>query len=312
MHTPAPDDLIGLQKLRHWLVDRLGGPWHRGPAAVEIIDCWPRGSHEVRYLRFRGIGGDWVPAYALVPMAATGPLPTVVVLHQHNGQFEMGKSEAAGMTGDPSQNIGERLAEAGFFVLVPDAIAFEERRGRVQQGFFYERFVAMDELLHGRCLTWRMVGDVFCAIDALATFRQADVHRLGLAGHSMGGTLTLFAAALDCRVRAAVCNCGLASLRAILRDEVIHCYMNYVPGLLPTCDHPQIAALIAPRAFLISAGRGDRGFPIDGVVETYEYARRTFAAMRVPEKIHLHVEPCGHAFTETMHRAALWWLRRWL
>ncbi|MCX7598921.1 MAG: dienelactone hydrolase family protein [Armatimonadetes bacterium] len=312
MRTPAPDDLIGLQRLRRWLVERLGGPWPRGPASVEIIDSWRRGSHEIRYLRFRGIRGDWVPAYALVPLNVSGPLPTVVALHQHNGQFELGKSEVAGMVGDPSQNIGQRLAEAGFFVLAPDAIAFEERRGRVQQGFFYERFAAMDELLHGRSLTWRMVGDVFCAIDTLAVFPEADVQRVGLIGHSMGGTLTLFAAALDARVKAAVSNCGLASLRSILRDEVIHCYMNYVPGLLPACDHPQIAALIAPRAFLISAGAADRGFPVDGVIETFEYARRTFAAMRVAEKIHLHVESCGHALTEGMHRTAMWWLRRWL
>ena len=312
MRTPAPEDLAGLQRLRSWLVERLGGPWPRTTVAVESIDQWRRSRHEVRYIRFRGIRGDWVPAYALVPLGATEPLPTVVTLHQHNGQFELGKSEVAGMTGDPSANIAQRLAEAGFFVLAPDAVAFEERRGRVQQGFFFERFVAMEELLHGRCLAWRMVGDVMCAIDALSAFPPANVSRLGLIGHSMGGTLTLFAAALDARVKAAVVNCGLASLRSVLRDEVIHCYLNYVPGLLPTCDHAQIAALVAPRALLISAGADDRGFPVDGVMETFEYARRTFAAMRVPEKIHLHVEGCGHAFTESMHRAALWWLRRWL
>lgn len=312
MRTPMPEDLIGLQRLRQWLVGRLGGAWRRGPAVVEVIDQWRRDGQEVRYLRFRGIHGDWVPAYALVPPDAGRPLPTVVALHQHNGQFELGKSEVAGMSGDPSQNIGQRLAEAGFFVLAPDAIAFEERRGRVQQGLYYERFVAMQELLHGRCLTWRMVGDVFCAIDALTAFPEADTRRVALIGHSMGGTLTLFAAALDARVKAAISNCGLASLRTVLRDEVIHCYMNYVPALLPVCDHPQIAALIAPRALLISAGANDRGFPVDGVVETYDYARRTYAAMHVPEKIHLRVEPCGHAFTETMHATALWWLRRWL
>jgi dienelactone hydrolase len=312
VQTPAPDDLLGLARLRRWLVERLGGAWQRGPACYRLTDCWPRAGHDVLRIEFRGIREDWVPAYLMLPHGLTSLRPAVLALHQHAGQFEMGKSEVAGMAGNPAQNIGQRLVEAGFVVLAPDGIAFEERRGRVQQGMMYERFVAMDEFLHGRSLTWRMVGDCMAAADVLCALPQVDARRIGMVGHSMGGTLTLWAAAMDTRIKAAVSNCGVASLAAVLRDEVIHCYMNYVYGLLPACDHGQVAALIAPRAYLISAGAQDGGFPVDGVRETYDYARRTYAALRVPEKLDLHLEDCGHAFTDAMHRKALAWLRRWL
>lgn len=314
MDTPAPEDLEGLARLREWLVARLGGPWELGPVDYEIVKTWRRGSHRIHHLRFRsGTGGkDLVPAYLLVPDGVEEPRPAVVALHQHNGEYELGKSEVAGLAGDPQQDIGRRLVEAGFVVLAPDAIAFEERRGRIQQGGAYERYVAMDELLHGRSLTWRMIGDVMAAVSVVSALPEVDAERVGLIGHSMGGTLTLWAAAMEPRVKAAVANCGVASLRAIQRDEVVHCFMNYVPGLLPTCDHPQIAALIAPRAFLISSGGRDRLFPADGIRETYQYARRTYAAMRAPEKMDLYLEDCGHGFTETMHRRALMWLRRWV
>jgi dienelactone hydrolase len=52
----------------------------------------------------------------------------LVVFHQHAGRYGLGKSEPAGLAGDPMHHTGARLAEQGFVVLCADALCFEERQ----------------------------------------------------------------------------------------------------------------------------------------------------------------------------------------
>ena len=77
-------------------------------------------------VRYRGIEEE-VPALLLVPDGA-GPFPAVLAHHQHNSEWHLGKSEIAGLAGDPLQAFGPALARAGFVVLAPDAVGFEDRR----------------------------------------------------------------------------------------------------------------------------------------------------------------------------------------
>ena len=52
-----------------------------------------------------------------------------MLCHQHNGEWSIGKSEAAGLTGmgNPMHHTGLALAQHGFAVLCADALCFEER-----------------------------------------------------------------------------------------------------------------------------------------------------------------------------------------
>jgi dienelactone hydrolase len=70
---------------------------------------------------------DTIPSLLAVP-AGEGPFPAVVIFHQHAGQRHYGKSEVFGLVGDQFQAFGPALARAGFVVLAPDSIAFEDRR----------------------------------------------------------------------------------------------------------------------------------------------------------------------------------------
>ena len=70
---------------------------------------------------------DDIPSLLAVP-SGTGPFPAAAVFHQHAGQRHFGKSEIFGLVGDPYQAFGPALARAGFIVLAPDSIAFEDRR----------------------------------------------------------------------------------------------------------------------------------------------------------------------------------------
>ena len=93
---------------------------------VRTLASWQDDGY-VRHLVHLVTDDDTIPALLAVP-PGVGPFPGVVVLHQHAGQRHLGKSEVFGLAGDPHQAFGPALARAGFVVVAPDSIAFEDRR----------------------------------------------------------------------------------------------------------------------------------------------------------------------------------------
>ena len=77
-------------------------------------------------LRYMTEDRDLVEAFLFEP-AGVKSSGAVLALHQHNSQWEIGKSEIAGLAGDPLQAFGPALARRGVTVLAPDAIGFESR-----------------------------------------------------------------------------------------------------------------------------------------------------------------------------------------
>src|SRR5262249_30698813 len=138
-----------------------------------------------------------------------------------------GKSEIAGLTGDPLQAFAPPLARAGAVVLAPDAIGFESRCAtpgygnalapRISRphgtlnGWLQYYNHAMHRLVRGELLIAKVLADVATAVTAIQQFAGAD--RIGLAGHSYGGNITLFAAALDTRVSFACASGAACSFR---------------------------------------------------------------------------------------------------
>jgi dienelactone hydrolase len=252
--------------------------------------------------------GERVPGYVLRPTSGGGPGPAVLCLHQHAGQFELGKSEPAGLAGNPQQHYALELARRGFVALTFDQICFEERQNSQLAGNLYERFEFTRRVTLGSCLQAKMSSDAMRALDYLTGRPEVDASRLGCIGHSLGGQQALFLTALDERIRAGVSSCGFASLATIFRDHINHNFGAYVPGLLQHGDLADLLALVAPRAFFAGFGRADRIFPIDGVEATVERARSAFE----DGGLEVMIEEGGHAFTDAMRDRAYAFLARFL
>lgn len=82
-------------------------------------------------IEYAGLEGDPIPAFLFTPRDRE-PTGGVVVHHQHNGEFHLGKSEVAGEPGAEFQAFGPILARRGVAVLAPDAVTFEDRRSGVR------------------------------------------------------------------------------------------------------------------------------------------------------------------------------------
>jgi len=249
--------------------------------------------------------GDWVPACLLIPdgVDAEHPAPAVAVWHQHAGQYHLGKSEPAGLAGDPRHHAGVALAREGYVVLCPDALCFEERRdpAGIQEGIWYERFEFLRYVVQGKCLAWKNILDMRRAVDFLCERPEVRSDAIGCYGHSMGSTHTWLVGPFESRLKCLVGNCCLPTYEAIHKHHLLHCFPNFVPGWQQYGDTPDIAALIAPRPLLINLGEKDEGSPIEESRAGLERIAAAYDRQNAAANFSCFVEPgVGHVLSDAM------------
>jgi dienelactone hydrolase len=263
--TIIPEKQDGMDQLDQWkkkredikarFLDNIGKPkFPRNPHAIEIIEtinCDQYARNKVRY----SVGEEEeIQAYLLVPHGLMGRAPAILAMHQMN---DFGKDEAVGLFGNKDYAYGHELADHGYVVLTPDYLSMGERvfpgKERFDSAPFYEKYP-----------DWSMVGkdieDSLSAIDVLCKFDYVDPNKIGVIGHSHGGSNTIFAMAMDERIAVGVSNCGMSVIseeEKCLEWSTEDGYI-YFPRLrkyllageeLPF-DINEVAALIAPRPWL--------------------------------------------------------------
>jgi len=267
-------------------------------------------------------GGQRIGAYLLspVPLEELGKKPALLAIHQHAGQFYLGKSEPAGLSAEEEYHYGLQLCKRGYVVLCPDLLCFEDRRpaeyrrkeGTAPEGALYERFEAMNYLLNGSTLQAKYLSDLSAGLDLLGQLEGVDQDRIGVIGHSLGGQESVWLAWYDERVRACVSSCGCSLYRAILRDEVTHNFSFYVPGFLKLGDMDDLLAEIAPRPLLLTNGKEDVIFPLDGVIEMAQSVKEVYREQGHGNRFKSIRFPGGHGFPQNVREEAYDWLDKWL
>jgi dienelactone hydrolase len=292
------------EEFRARLLECLGGPWPE-PCALrpELRETTVGDGYRIESVRYEVELGDRVPALLLVPggVDARNPAPAVAVWHQHNGQWHLGKSEPAGLAGNPMHHTGLALAKEGYVVLCPDALCFEDRQSEHLKGGGYERFEFLRYVVSGKCMAWKNILDMRRAIDYLSTRPEVIKERIGCYGHSMGSTHTWLVGPWEPRLKCLVGNCCLPTYAAIHRTHLLHCFPNFIPGLFQYGDTPDIAGLIAPRALHLNFGENDGGSPIPEVREGVGRIARAYEQAEARDQFSYFIEEgAGHVLSETM------------
>ena len=153
-----------------------------------------------------------------------------------------------------------KLARMGFVVLTYDPIGQGERN--ISGNIHHEAGYALLPL--GQTIAGWMVWDSMRAIDYLLTQPDVDPERIGVTGNSGGGLNTLFTAALDHRVRAAVVVGFVFEFNNWLKYGGSHCTCTHLAGWFRGMEWFEIGGLIAPRALMMLHGEHDGIFPISG------------------------------------------------
>lgn len=257
--------------------------------------------------------GEPVRAYIVRPKNPQRQrLPVIYCHHQHAQQFHLGKREVIGRRGDPSQAYACILARKGYLTFAPDAKCFEERMISGVEVERSEVFEFARLLCLGKSLQWQFLADIKNGISCIRSIPDADSSRIGFMGHSLGGQEALYATAVDPRITVAVSSCGLSSYKAIFRHKIPHNLGLFVPSFSNKHDLDFLFRFIAPRPFLILAGRHDGEFPYEGVVDVFTKARTLYGRGKSRENIRLLSFDTGHELSTDMMHEASRWFDRWL
>lgn len=209
---------------------------------------------------------------------------------------------SAGKTAIDVQMRCIQLARLGFIVLAYDAIGQGERMfvGNIHHDAGYA-LLPLGETIAG----W-MVWDSMRALDYLLTLDDVDRERIGMTGNSGGGLNTLFTAALDDRVHAAVIVGFTFEFNNWIKYGGAHCTCTHLPGVFNAMDWFEIAGLIEPRAVMMIQGSADSIFPISGARRSGRYVEQIYKLADVPEQakfVELLHQPHAYSrpFRETMY-----------
>ena len=291
--------------LRAKLTDLMGGfPSSRSllrPVTLETV-AFP--GYRREKIVFDSRPGVSVLGYLLLPDTAQPPSATVICVPGHGrgvddivGIDEQGRerTDKAGYQHD----FAIQVAEAGMAAVAIEPMAFGCRRdpANARQGLSHKGCepAAGGALLLGETMiAWR-VWDVLRAVDYIATRPELDASRVGCMGISGGGTATLFSAALEPRIRAAMVSGYLNTFRDSI-GSLAHCVDNYVPGILNWAEMHDIAGLIAPRPLFVESGEKDNIFPIAASIVSFKQVREIYEVFQAADRVEQEVFPDEHSF----------------
>lgn len=226
-----------------------------------------------RHIMFAGLAGDlYYPKDAPVGKK----LPTVIWLH--------GYSYPLGYMWVYHSDLHPILAlvHAGYAVLAYDQSGFGSRL--TETGPFYDRYPKWSQM-------GRLVEDTHSAVDALTKDDAVDPERIYLFGYSLGGTVALYEAALDPRVKGVVSIAGFTPMRtdtANRGDGGVARY-SYERGMIPALgffvgheaqipyDYQDLLGMIAPRPVLVVQPALDRDATPADVETVVTQAKRVYS-----------------------------------
>lgn len=277
----------------------------RVPLDVEVISEEAADGYIRKRISFAPEANDRVPAWLLIPNGRTGKGSAMLCLHQTNNN---GKGEPVGLGGLENLYYAHELAKRGFVCVVPDYPSFGDYRYDFKtQGAHY--------VSGSMKAIWNNVR----AIDLLETLPEVDPERIGCIGHSLGGHNTLFTAAFDVRIKAAVTSCGFTAFHDYYNGNLAGWtsdrYMPRIrdlygnsPDRVPF-DFHEVLAAIAPRSIFVNAPISDNNFENSGVRKVVAEATKAqeiygaaggIITARYPE--------CGHDFPDDVREEAYQWL----
>jgi cephalosporin-C deacetylase-like acetyl esterase len=293
------------KRVRRKLTELLGSfPSARAALQTRILEKKKFDGYTREKIIFQSRDNLSVFGYLLLPEKVPGPVPALVCLPGHgrgcddivgiaeNGQQRETKSGYA-------RDFALQVVEHGYAAFAIEQLAFGCRRDddarKKGAGQSSCQPAAGAALLFGQTMIGWRVWDVMRAIDYLGTRSEIDSSRMATMGISGGGTASLFAAALDERIKIGV----VSGYFNTFRDSILslsHCIDNYVPGILNYIEMYDIAGLVAPRGLFIESGMRDPIFPIHGSRAAFKKAQDIYSVFGARDKIGHEIFDDEHVF----------------
>jgi formylglycine-generating enzyme required for sulfatase activity/pimeloyl-ACP methyl ester carboxylesterase len=284
----------------------LGRPANLAPQKPQtrLLRAVDEGFYTGQVMELRTEPDSWAKIYLMIPAKPVRrPMPVVIVPY-YDIDTPAG-SNLGGHVFSPSytRHFGEHLLRRGFAVLAV----------RWWAQSYGEDYAEAVMNLYERHPDWSGLGkwvwDSQRVLDYLETVDGIDRTRVGMIGHSLGGKMTLYAAAMDRRVAAAVSSEPGIGLRFSNYDDYWYLSEEAVERPREPFDQHELLALIAPRPFLLIGGESA------DTDKSWHYINAAKAVYKVngkPEQLGYYNHRQGHSPSPESFELSLEWLDHFL
>ncbi len=292
-------------------------PEQRVPLQPRFGEAIQRPGYTRREVTFDTRPGLSAFGYLLVPDDLKGKTPAILCLPGHG----RGVDEIVGIDDDGKDrdhhdgyqhDFAVQCAQKGYVTLALEMLGFGHRRDAAARkkgaGASSCQPASGSALMLGETMPGWRTWDAMRALDLMTERPEIDPNRLAVMGISGGGTVSLYTAALDDRVKAAVLSGSFCTFKDSIYSRS-HCIDNYVPGILKWFEMYDLAGLIAPRFLFCESGTEDEIFPEEGVRAALRAAERIYRAQGVADHVDHAFFDAGHQFDgEAAFRRLAEWL----
>jgi cephalosporin-C deacetylase-like acetyl esterase len=254
------------------------------PLGVRHIVTTPRKGYRIEKVEFLSESGIYIPTWVFLPEQKRSGSPAILYVRGAGKQAEAMEFGAL-----------EKLTRGGYLVAAIDVRGIgdtkpphpdEEPSGEFRNLDDAETAMAYWAWEINESLFGMRVQDVVRSLDYILTRPDVDPSGVWLIGHGMGALWSLYATALDTRIRATVCDGGLLSYRSLTGvDRYLHAADIIVPGVLQRFDLPHVAAAVADRPLVllspVDAMKSPVGIPL--ARQTYQWTQATYAVAGGPD-----------------------------
>ncbi len=261
----------------------------------------------IEKLHFQSRPGLYVTANLYRPKNVEKPLPAILYVCGHGQVKKDGVSYGNKVH---YQHHGYWYAKHGYVCLTIDTLQLGEIEGlhhgthRLGMWWWVNRGYTPAGVEAWNCVR---------ALDYLQSRDEVDDEKLGVTGRSGGGAYSWWIATVDDRIKCAVPTAGITDNLDHIVDGAVegHCDCMFMVNTYGW-DYPQLAAMVAPRALLLTNTDTDPIFPLDGVVRVFEHTRKAYQHEKAATKLGLNITAGGHIDTQEQQVHAMRWFNRHL
>lgn len=243
-----------------------------------------------------------LPVIVLIPKNKTGKTPLIIATHGHGKNMDQYDGIYPNVFGKNSASkeisIARQAVNEGYIAIAPTMRAFGDTRTGEDKNAgnsFSCHTQLLRDLLVGRTPIGDRVWDMSKILDWAIQNFSVDTNRVAITGNSGGGTVSLYTAACDSRIKVAVPSSCFCTFTASI-GLIPHCECNFIPGILEVGEMSDIAGLIAPRPLCIVNGKEDMFFPTKETRKAFNDLKTIYATAGAVNFVELYEGNGGHKY----------------
>ncbi len=294
------DSLKKFQRnLRAKLWEKMGAKYDPSlPLDVTEYGTIDMDDHTITRLIYQSRPGLYVTALLYRPKNGNGPFPGAIHVHGHH---------ADGNLAVLVQKTVTALVKRGFVCLSIDAFGVFERASKYMEKEYHGGFLGSSLFNIGETLMGAQLVDNMRGMDLMCSLPYVDKKRIGVTGASGGGNQTMWLAAMDTRVAAAMPVVSVGSFESYVTG--VNCVCEQLPDGLTFTEETGVLALIAPRPLRIGNAYYDVNptFGVEEMLKTHRQVEKVYRALGYADNLAYTVSPHVHGFHPAMREAMLGW-----